>query len=105
MFFCHEYASFSQLNANLTCFYHLLIMFVIGPSMPTDIEIRNISSTIVEIKWHKPLEPNGALLGYKLSYKKQSEVNFSDVHVHNNVFGVNLTQLGMCYLNTMLIHI
>ena len=57
--------------------------------------MKNVSSSIVEITWDVPTNPNGILLGYKLSYKKKADQDYTNKHLDSDILAVNITSLGM----------
>ena len=78
------------------------ILLSLVPSSPILVSETNISSFIVEIKWSKPDKANGIILSYKLSYKKHSDTNYTDIDVSAETLSKNITSLGKykCHSNS-----
>jgi receptor-type tyrosine-protein phosphatase gamma len=44
--------------------------------MPVNVSMREVTNTSVKVLWHRPVQPNGIIQGYRMYFMHQ---NFTDV--------------------------
>ena len=59
---------------------------LVGPSHPRDVVVTVISSFAIHVKWNEPVQPNGVIAGYVISYGTSKDSLLSESRVTGNTF-------------------
>ncbi|XP_046407157.1 tyrosine-protein phosphatase 99A [Ischnura elegans] len=63
------------------------------PSKPMNVTVLRVSSNVIDLAWHEPVQPNGEIDGYRIYYMQCNQTFYRTVRISDSYIEYNLTSL------------